>query len=240
MSGVTGVMMVIDFVTLSLSSEGSMEPISVALTKIAAGKAAETAYQLARVALKQADEAQKDDLRRLEGYVEAAQAAVLGLAQEREQILVEARGNDLSHGSRQELRRRIDRYLHTNLLRPQLETAKTGLLECATTFENRAGRFLQWPWKRVDRQEAVRAFRSDLASLVGFLDDLGDRLKYEGPSGIGVEELEQLYELLGSESSSGDQVESLITDARARGNRRWADQVARLTEQVERLRRAFR
>ena len=43
--------------------------------------------------------------------------------------------------------------------------------------------------ERCDRQEAVRAFRADRSSLVGFMNRLGDRLKYEGSSGIGVEEL---------------------------------------------------
>ena len=66
-----------------------------------------------------------DDSRRLEAYVDAAQTAVLGLAQEREQILVEARGSNLTQENRQELRRRIDRYLLTTVLRPQLETAKS-------------------------------------------------------------------------------------------------------------------
>jgi hypothetical protein len=195
---------------------------------------------MARDARERAEKAGEEDLRRLESYVEAAQAAVLGLAQEREQILAEGRASDLSQESRQNLRARIDLYLHTNRLRPELERAITGLNGCADTLEKQAGKVLQWPWQKGGREDAVRKFRSDLASLLSFLNSLGERLKYEGPSGIGVQELQELDSLLRSENSNTDRVENLIAEARERGNREWADQVTRLTENVERLRGAFR
>ena len=141
--------------------------------------------------LRSAKERREEDVARCLGYLDAALAAIEGLEQEYDAILVEAGlvGGDPARITA--LERRIDTYLKVDRLRPRLHDAIVGLDFYCGEFETAAAKFLQWPWKRSDRARAADEFRTLLSSLRDYLRRLEQEgLDFRGAgTGVGIEAL---------------------------------------------------
>jgi hypothetical protein len=119
------------------------------------------AAALAAEHIKRAGSPAASSAERCIAYLEAAEAAIDGLETEYDELLIEAKFCDLTDPTdREELDKRIERYLHLDILRPQLQKATTGLKtslnEIRQAYEPKVGQ----------RMAAV------LETLTGYLDDL--------------------------------------------------------------------
>ena len=149
--------------------------------------------------LKEAEQYAKEDVRSCQGYLKAASAAIVALEAEYDQILVQAKITDLNQGDEvKQLYGRIETYLTVDKLRPMLQEALSGLKGCREALEKNADRFLQWPWKKDDRQQAIKEFTSLLGNLDLYLTELGKtgfgNLKYI--SGVGATALVRVQNYL--------------------------------------------
>lgn len=224
-----------------------MEPFSAILMKVGAGKAIDIALGLIQDSRGRAERENQREIDRLVAYLEIAQAAIAGLAVEREQILVQARHADpADQSSRDATLRRIDSYLHSNLLRPNLGLAIVGVRACSSDLEKQANTTWQVPWKKSDRKVAVGELKLILDSLVNFLNSLGDLLDYEAPSGLGKKELIELDHTLRHQSLARDanevraKIEKIVADGRNEGSRAWVDVLEGMVNLEGSLNRVFK
>lgn len=126
-------------------------------------------------------------------YLEAAQAAVKTLGLERQHILTDVRRCDVSKSSEvNALWNRLDRYLHEDNIRPQLESSLSGLRACRDTIEKKAEG--AW-WRKGDKEAAAKEFTTTLDELNSVLQGLKSDFYPEG-SGMGVQDLVPLFELI--------------------------------------------
>lgn len=209
-------------------------------------RAIDMACEGAKKAVERAKAGDKEDVRTME-YMEAARLAIWGLGQEREEILSEALHCDLKEEKHADnLADRIDKYLRTNRLRPELERAIEGLRECHLLIQQRSEKILHWPlWGRGDRAAVLDEVASLLAELINFLDGLGNRMQYLNPSGIGAVELLHVESALHGRTLDREQARlqlgKAVEDARTHSsNREWLDITLKAESIGIWLRSAFR
>ena len=217
------------------------------LAAVAGKRAIEVAWEGTKAAIERAKAGDKEDVRTMLEYMEAARIAIWGLGQEREEILSDATLCELKDKQRAgDLADRIDKYLRTNRLRPELERAIAGLGDCRDLVRQSSEKIMHWPlWGRGDRRAALDEISSLLDELIGFLDSLGNRLQYLDPSGIGAAELQrvepaiQLREL--DVEQARLQLAEAVSAARSHSsNREWLAITLKVEGIGIRLRSAFR
>ncbi|MDX8129079.1 hypothetical protein U737_21215 [Methylomonas sp. LW13] len=126
-------------------------------------------------------------------YLESARAAVNALGLERQHILTDVRKCDVGELDQvNALWARLDRYLHEDNIRPQLENSIRGLYACHQAIEKEAKGI--W-WRKRDKQLAVKAFTNTLSELEAMLQGLSSNF-YPGGSGMGVQTLVPIFELI--------------------------------------------
>ena len=132
--------------------------------------------------------------KRISLYLKAAEGAVAGLGLERQRILTDLRKLDVGKPKQVSAAwKRLDKYLHEDNVRPGLERSIGGLRGCRTAIENQAKGLR---WRRRDKEAAVREFSATLSELEQTLGRLSSDF-YPGASGMGVQTLRPIYELLG-------------------------------------------
>lgn len=142
--------------------------------------------------VKEADETQ-EVTKRITLYLESTEAAVGALGLERQRILTDLRKLDVSRSEQVSAAwERLDKYLHENNIRPVLEKSIGGLKGCRAAIENQAKGLR---WRKRDKEAAVREFVVTLYELEGTLGQLTSNF-YPGMSGMGVQTLQPIYELL--------------------------------------------
>lgn len=207
----------------------------------------EIAFEGLKAALNRATSARenKEDVRAMLGYLEAGRLAIWGLGQEREEILSDAAVCDLEDKDCvHKLRDRLDKYLHTNKLRPELARVITGLSECREIVEQRTHKILNRLSPRVGDQKAeLDKLYSLLVELSMFLQRLGDDQNFLTPSGIGVMELLHLEVALAEQNLDRAKlrVAAVISEARSDifTNRQWLDITKKMEQVRVRLASAF-
>ena len=133
-------------------------------------------------------------------YLQAAQAALHGLEDEVDQILIEAKiVSRFQWERRPDLLIRIDEYLNRYRLAPVLGEAITGIEECHEFAKRDAESFFQL--RKQEKNEAMEEVLVLLDKLSQYLASLGssmtyDRENYAGPSGIDMPVLLDLERLL--------------------------------------------
>lgn len=151
----------------------------------------ELGQEIASVVKKAQDSS--DATRRVLLYLEAARAAVNALGLERQRILTDVRGCDVSDPDQvNALWARLDRYLHEDNIRPQLEISTRGLGACHEAIEREAEG--AW-WRKRNKAAAVQAFSNTLNELESLLQGLTSNF-YPGGSGMGVQTLVPIFELI--------------------------------------------
>ncbi len=122
------------------------------VTAIAASKSLlELGQEITKVVKKAADS--PDVIKRVLLYLDAARAAVNALGHERQRILTDVRKCDVGDPNQvNALWTRLDRYLHEDNIRPQLENTIRGLGACrdAVTTEAEGA----W-WRKRNKEAAV-------------------------------------------------------------------------------------
>jgi hypothetical protein len=125
--------------------------------------------------------------------LESVQGAVSALGHERQGILTDIRKCDVQDSDQvSALWTRLDRYLHEDNIRPQLAISIHGLGGCRRAIEREAKGVL---WRNRDKEAAVSAFSNTLNQLELMLQGLTSDF-YPGGSGMGVQTLVPIYELL--------------------------------------------
>jgi hypothetical protein len=166
--------------------------VITASTAIATGKSLLSLAQNIATVVKKAQES-PDVVKRVLFYLKAIQDAVGALGHERQEILADARKCDVQdHEQVSALWMRLDRYLHEDYVRPQLQIAISGLGACREAIEKEAKGIL---WRNRDKEAAVKAFSSTVDELKDFLRTLASDF-YPGRSGMGIQTLRPIYELL--------------------------------------------
>lgn len=128
-------------------------------------------------------------------YLEAARAAVNALGIERQQILTDSRRCDVRNQEQvSSLWNRIDSYLHEDNIRPQLQNAIDGLGGYRDAIEKKVQGLR---WRKRNKQAAVKTFLDTLKELESLLQGLVNNF-YPGGSGMGVQTLVPVFELIGS------------------------------------------
>lgn len=217
------------------------------LAALGGKKAIEVAWEGAKAAVERAKTGDKEDVRTMLEYMEGARIAIWGLGQEREEILSDANLCDLNDEKHvDDLADRIDKYLRTNRLRPELELAIKGLRDCHHLIQQRTEKIMHWPlWGRGDRRAALDEVSSLLGELIDFLASLGNRLEYLNPSGIGAVELQEVETALKHRALDLEEARlrlaRALNDARSHSsNREWLDITLKAEGIGIRLRSAFR
>jgi hypothetical protein len=125
--------------------------------------------------------------------LKAIQDAVSALGRERQEILTDARKCDVQdHEQVSALWLRLDRYLHEDHVRPQLQIAISGLGACREAIEKEAKGIL---WRNHDKDAAVKTFSTTLGELEDVLRGLESNF-YPGGSGMGIHTLRPIDALL--------------------------------------------
>ena len=181
--------------------------------------------------------------RRVLLYLESAQAAVSALGLERQHILSDVRRCDVRRANQvAAVWTRLDRYLHEDNIRPQLERSIEGLGACREPVARQAKGLC---WRKRDKEAAVAAFATTLDELESTLRRLTSNF-YPGGSGMGVQTLVPIFDLLGevrsrSKSRQADAAELESFDEKLAELARQAlrdashEEWIRTTAQVERL-----
>ena len=126
-------------------------------------------------------------------YLESARVAVNALGLERQHILTDVRRCDVGDADQVNVHwTRLDRYLHEDNIRPQLENSIRGLYACRQTIEKEAKGV--W-WRKRDKQAAVKAFSNTLNELESILQGLSSNF-YPGGSGMGVQTLVPIFRVI--------------------------------------------
>lgn len=132
-------------------------------------------------------------VRRVLLYLEIAQASVRALGIERQRILSDVRACDVRNPEQVDaLWRRLDRYLHEDVIRPHLSEVIDGLEACRNGIEQEAD--VAW-FRTRDKVAAVESFLEVLDTLTSYLDALQANF-YPGGSGVGIQTLLPIYELI--------------------------------------------
>jgi hypothetical protein len=211
-------------------------------------RALETAVQAAQNYIKKAEEYSLQDVQRVQNYLQAAHVAITGLEREYDQILVQAKYCQLDQQDQvRELNTRIDNYLTVDKLRPELLKAVTGLSSCRVELQKHADRFLQWPWRRVDRREAVTLFVGLLHELEQYVLKLEEQgLQYRpAGTGVAVASLMEIKRVLNAgKLSYGQKPESLVqvvsTIQEDRSKDHLLDFTVKIQQTIDELITAFR
>jgi hypothetical protein len=161
-----------------------MEPVSVLSAVDPILKAGEAIKAL----VVGADQLAPDDARYYGTWINVAGEAIRGLVQEYIEVLIEAAHCDpLDPGQREQLLKRVHRYVHGEVLRPRLKEAIERLRAGRPVLKQHAERLLIWlRGRRGDRELALARYDQLLDQLTGYLGALGD---YEGPSAHALEEV---------------------------------------------------
>lgn len=148
----------------------------------------ELGQEIAEVVKKAQDS--PDVTKRVLLYLESARAAVNALGLERQRILTDVRRCDVGEPDQvNALWTRLDRYLHEDNIRPQLENSIRGLDACHQAIEKEAKGV--W-WRKRDKQAAVKAFSDTINELESMLQGLNSNF-YPGGSGMGVQTLVPIF-----------------------------------------------
>jgi hypothetical protein len=162
------------------------------VTAVSAGKSLlELGQEISKVVKKAQDS--PDVTKRVLLYLDASRAAVKTLGLERQHILTDVRRCDVSDPHQvNALWTRLDRYLHEDNIRPQLESSIRGLGACRNSIKTEAKG--AW-WRKRNKEAAVETFSSTLNELVSLLQDLTSDF-YPGRSGMGIQTLVPIFELI--------------------------------------------
>jgi hypothetical protein len=134
-----------------------------------------------------------DVTKRILLYLDAARAAVNTLGLERQRILTDVRRCDVGDPNQvNALWTRLDRYLHEDNIRPQLESSILGLGACRDAIKTEARG--AW-WRKRNKEAAVEAFSNTLNELESVLQGLTSNF-YPGGSGMGIQTLVPIFELI--------------------------------------------
>jgi hypothetical protein len=151
----------------------------------------ELGQEIAEVVKKAQDS--PDVTKRVLLYLESARAAVNALGLERQRLLSDVRSCDVGDADQvNALWTRLDRYLHEDNIRPQLENSIRGLYACRRTIAREAKG--AW-WRKRDKQAAVATFSDTLSELESLLQGLSSNF-YPGGSGMGVQTLMPIFEVI--------------------------------------------
>ena len=194
--------------------------------------------------LEEASDRNKDDVERCERYLEACSEAIRGLEQEYDEILVQAKNSNETPDEIQNLRERIDKYLHVDRLRPKLSDAINGLSYYQENLTKNADRYLEWPWKKADKKLAVNEFSEVLEELQTYLKKLDEQELPYRPAGTGVGQaaLHTMLNLLNNpmELRSENLRELAKKHISERDKEPLFEYVKQIRLLIERLRHAFR
>ena len=194
------------------------EPAGILVAKAVAGPIIQTAHKKAQEAIEKAKDAQRTDLERTLANFAAADEAIQGLGREWEQLLATARICPLRDTDAvQQLVNHLEGYLTTNWLRDELRLAFEGLTEEREVIEGRSRTIRQFPWKRKNRERALKRYIDISTELFDFLESLGP-VQYMNPSGVGWKHLKDIQEVLCNRmldlEQARQQLEQLVQKAR--------------------------
>lgn len=148
------------------------------------------AFKQGKELLQKADAFAADDAKRYAAYLEAARAALHGLEQEYQEIVVEANHCQLDRPEQvAALRKRIEDYLHVKKLREILDDAVMGVDIGRATLEGYATRWYLslTPAKKQQREQAVVHYADVLNELKSRVRELDNWPK--GATGFAVDAL---------------------------------------------------
>jgi hypothetical protein len=182
-----------------------------------------------------------EDVQRCQNYLMAAGAAIKGLEKEYDQILVQAKHCQVDQPEQvRDLQVRIDNYLTVDELRPELFKAITGLEEYQVVMQRRAERFLQWPWAKANRREAITEFVTLLQSLRDYFAALDEITSPGGPTGVGASSLLRIAGYLQAQPSQEGLVQ-LVSEMQAdRTKAGLMEYTSRIERTINVLLKAFR
>ncbi len=145
------------------------------------------------------------------------------------------------------LRLRIDDYLHVDSLRFELNDAVGGLKDCREGLQQNVDKYIQWPWVKKNRREAIAKFASLLEELENYLTRLDMHLEYRTTgTGACVQELWQIQEYLNSEQNKDILKKEIVQFVKEARQNKGGDRkdVMEITSRIEnithKLNRAFR
>jgi len=168
-------------------------------------------------------------------YLEAAEAAIDGLETEYDELLIEAKFCDLTtRTDREELDKRIERYLHLDILRPQLQKATAGLKTSLNEI------------RQAYAPEVGKRLAVVLKTLTGYLDHLdqtGLSCRLAG-TGVAVQPLREIQNALRDEKLFTAKGRKLLrnkaeTFQREPGKDGLLPRTEEIRQTIESLRRAF-
>jgi len=177
-----------------------LEQIALTLLTTALEKALDVGHRY----LREAENQSQYNVRACIAYLEAARAAIRGLEEELDEILIETEtvvSFPQEWEKRPDIFERINSYLNRDRLRPILDSSLVGIDHCQKVAEEDAASFFQWPSQRDRRTQTVDHLSSLFKNLHNYLTQLSDQIKpnqvnFAGPSGLYRRELRQLKELL--------------------------------------------
>jgi hypothetical protein len=177
-----------------------MEEIPARLLITALEKAVDVGSQY----LHEAENMRQDNVLRCIAYLDAARAAIRGLEEELDEILIETKlvvSFPQDWEKRPDIFRRIDSYLNRDRLRPILDDSLVGIERCQRVAAANPASFFQRSSVGEQRKETVAAIlllnnKLDvyLKALSGQMDL--DRIDYAGGSGLHMDELLEVERLL--------------------------------------------
>lgn len=136
-------------------------------------------------------------------YIKAAQSAIAGLEQEYDEILVQCRMvATYRWDGRGDLAERINRYLNTDRLRPELDKAVHGIEKCVSFMSAHPNKFfVMLHLHHAPNAAAMKSLDQLLGQLSDYLKSLSvtmgfERVEYAGPSGLNALVLLEMEELL--------------------------------------------
>ena len=143
--------------------------------------------------LAEAADRNKKQTERCVGYLRAGQMAVDALHKEFEAIVMQAELCDPDNAAQVEtLRTRLHAYLNTNVIRPELWKVIEGVHEGRGVLQQRVESIWNIAWTVQENEEVLAEFVRTIEELEGYVARLG----YDYPSGIGLEMLVKLQELV--------------------------------------------
>ena len=183
-----------------------MEPVSFLSSIVSASEAAEAIRKL----LTNADKLAKDDAQYYSMYLAVAAKAVEGLEGEYLGILKQAAGcNPLNAQEAENLKTRINDYIHGEVLRKSLNESIDRLREGRGALQEHAERLLIWPEAKKKRTAALEKFDQLLNDLEGYLGSLGN---YKGPSAVALDDIRRIQAELAKEPINSEVFLKMIDD----------------------------
>jgi hypothetical protein len=187
---------------------------------------------------------------RVQLYLEVAQKAVHELGMERQGILHDARRCDLADPAQVErLWDRLDRYLHDDHIRKELQRALHGLHGCRPAIQAQA-QALAWRWQ--DKVAAAETFSKTLQELEATLNGLSHNF-YPGGSGMGVRTLGPIFHFIErvrnnhqrkarlDQDAAAEELGNLLREAlRDKSNQEWIQTGGKVEQLIAELHLTFR